>query len=67
MTKNEAKKLKHGLARLFWKSGGTSLAVVGSLHDGTRWFAAANWTGQTTGAIASTAWRLVERTEMLHS
>jgi hypothetical protein len=33
-----------GLYEIFWKSGGSSLASVGNLHDGTRWIAPINWT-----------------------
>ena len=35
--------LKHGLYRIYWKSGGSSVASVGSHADGSRWFAPANW------------------------
>lgn len=34
----------HGLYRIFWESGGTSVAAVGGLYDGTRWLAPTNWT-----------------------
>ena len=60
MTQEEAKKLGHGLFNLFWKDGGSSYAAVGSLHDGTRWFAPTNWTSKTTEGIASTKWRYVD-------
>lgn len=43
MRKQEARKLRHGLYLLAWKSGGHSLAAVGSDEDGNRWFAATNW------------------------
>ncbi len=61
MTKEEAKKLSHGVYIIFWKSGGTSLASVGSTYDGTRWFAPTNWTcaSNDNPLIASTKWRLV--------
>jgi hypothetical protein len=43
MTTEELLKLKHGLYRVFWKEGGSSLAAVGSGPDGRRWLAATNW------------------------
>lgn len=36
MTQEEAKKLPLGLYYLFWKDGGSSLAAVGQLYDGSR-------------------------------
>lgn len=61
MNKREAEKLEHGLYILFWKDGGNSLASVGSLHDGTRWFAPTNWTNKSKEGITSTDWRKVDR------
>ena len=63
MTQKEADKLKHGLYKLFWKSGGFSLAAVGSLHNGKHWYAATNWTAYTAPGITSTDWRSVEHVE----
>jgi hypothetical protein len=63
MTKDQSEKLPHGLYRLFWKSGGTSLASVGSLYDGSSWFAATNWTSPTAGGIASTDWAKIDKVE----
>tara|TARA_Y100000310_G_C20598360_1_gene771697 strand:+ start:227 stop:601 length:375 start_codon:yes stop_codon:yes gene_type:complete len=55
-----------GLYRIFWKSGGTSLASVGQTHDGTRWFAPCNWTGKNENPlVASTDWKLVSRFELI--
>lgn len=62
MTKKQAQELRHGLYWLTWKTGGNSLAAVGSLHDGTRWFAPTNWTSKTPEGIACTKWRCVETT-----
>jgi hypothetical protein len=42
--KADAQLLRHGVYRVFWKSGGSSLASVGSTYDGTRWMAPTNWT-----------------------
>lgn len=43
MTQREAKKVAHGLYEIFWKSGGSSLAAVGSNANGYRWVAPTNW------------------------
>ncbi len=59
MTQKEAKLLKHGLYRLYWKTGGASLACVGSLHSGKRWYAPANWTSISESGIACTDWKRV--------
>lgn len=59
MTRAEVDQLDHGLYVLTWKSGGFSLAAVGSLHDGTRWFAATNWTSPSEAGIACTDWQEV--------
>ena len=37
-------KVPFGLYEIFWKSGGSSLASVGNMHDGVRWIAPTNWT-----------------------
>jgi hypothetical protein len=37
-----------GLYRLFWKSGGSSLAAIGMDNKGKRWVACANWTSPAT-------------------
>ena len=63
MKREEVNKLGHGLFTIYWKSGGQSLAAVGSLHDGTPWFAATNWTAYTAAGVTSTAGHLVERME----
>ena len=55
----------NGIYRLWWKSGGSSLAAVGSLHSGTRWFAPTNWTASVKMGIVSTEWRKVERVDQI--
>lgn len=54
--------LPTGMYRLFWKSGGSDLAAVGSMHDGTRWFASCNWVSGNNEKpfVASTDWKLVD-------
>jgi len=41
-------KIPFGLYEIFWKSGGSSLASVGNMHDGVRWIAPSNWTSATS-------------------
>lgn len=65
MTLDEAKKLQHGIYRLWWKDGGSSLAAVGVLHDGKRWYAPTNWTSATEAGIACTKWAKVERVDQI--
>ena len=36
---------KNGIYRVFWKSGGSSLAAVGRDESGTPWMAPTNWIG----------------------
>ncbi|WP_179139838.1 hypothetical protein [Brachyspira hyodysenteriae] len=50
MTKEEAKKLGHGVFNVFWKSGGSSYVAVGSLHPllGNNYFIATLTCGLTT-------------------
>lgn len=63
----DPQQLDHGLYILYWKSGGFSLAAVGSLHSGERWFAATNWVAVGPTSIASTGWDLVESAELVES
>lgn len=46
MTLDETRKVKPGLYRIFWTEkvgAGSSLAVIGAKHGGTKWYACANW------------------------
>lgn len=60
-----------GAYRLFWKSGGSSVASVGMAYDGTRWYAPANWTTGSADAsladVVSTDWDRVERAELIEA
>jgi hypothetical protein len=60
MTAEQARLLPLGLYVLRWTEGGTSLAAVGQLYDGARWYAPVNWTSRVPGGIACTNWSLVE-------
>jgi len=42
-TREEILGCPHGLYKVFWSSGGFSLAAIGSLRDGQRWIAPTNW------------------------
>ncbi len=55
-----------GLHRVFWKSGGSSLAAIGMLSDGRRWIAPTNWLSPGTEPTAG-AWAEIDRTELLFS
>lgn len=44
---NELDKLKNGLYKVYWKSGGYSLAAKGCDGSGKAWFAFTNWLGFT--------------------
>lgn len=50
--------VEHGVYVLFWKSGGESLAAVGSDRSGKRWYAPTNWV-----SVPSYNWRLVSKVE----
>lgn len=66
MTQEQVRMVMHGLYRVYWKDGGQSLASVGSLPDGTRWLAPANWVSvpmDRDGAVR--AWRSVAYLEII--
>src|SRR3990167_1150612 len=43
MTNDSAQQVPHGVHRLFWVEGGSSLASVGYDAAGNTWYAPANW------------------------
>ncbi len=55
---SEHELLAHGLYRLHWSGGGTSLAAVGSDYYGNRWYAPTNWVSGP-----SLDWNRVKRAE----
>jgi hypothetical protein len=57
--KDDVPKLSNGLYRLYWRNGGSSLAAVGRLRDGSVWHAPCNW----TDCNKSTDWSGVVRVE----
>lgn len=46
--KNQMINCDHGLYRVHWKSGSSSLASIGSMHNGDRWISPTNWTGNSS-------------------
>lgn len=67
MKKDEVDKLEHGVYIINWKSGGQSLAAVGSLNNGTRWYAPTNWCSQTPKGIGCTDWSLISTVVLLET
>lgn len=69
VTKEEVQKLKHGVYRLYWSARTYSLASVGSLHDGSRWFACANWTSETEEGVTGSGddWNSVVKAVLIES
>lgn len=65
MTLIEANKLKHGLYEVFWIEGGSSLAALGSLHNGDRWLAPCNWTSPNEIKFNASYWGQIERVELI--
>jgi hypothetical protein len=55
--------LKHGVYRIYWKDGGSSVASVGSTSDGTRWYQPSNWISEEV----CTSWSRVERVELIET
>jgi hypothetical protein len=65
-----AEQMRHrptGVYRLFWHRGGCSVAAVGMLSDGSRWYAPANWTSPDAGGVASADWSPVKSAELIES
>ncbi len=63
----QQKGLKHGLYKIFWMDGGSSLASIGFTYDGTNWFSCCNWTskGNDEPMVASTKWQIVKSIELI--
>lgn len=72
MTQREFyKTVKAGIYRLHWKSGGSSLAAVGILHDGRHWIAPTNWANKSEKNVTfagdnSKYIRSIKRVEEMH-
>jgi len=50
-----------GLYRLFLVDGGSIVASVGHLHNGTLWYAPSNWVAKDTTGIVSTDWSRITK------
>lgn len=66
MKPEDVQKLKLGLYKIYWKSGGHSLASVGQLHDGAKWMAPCNWSSQAKDGVVTTDWSGVEKVEQIN-
>lgn len=64
MTRAEAKKLVNGVYRVWWKSGGSSVAAIGRTADGSAWLAPSNWISVDTYGMH---WRQVERVKLIET
>ena len=64
MKRAEVQKLKHGLYRVWWKSGGNSLAAVGSFANGARWIMPTNWISFGNGNHRH-IWEKIKRVTLL--
>jgi ABC-type cobalamin transport system permease subunit len=58
MTKAEVRTVPVGVYRVYWTTGGSSLAMLGVLPNGDRWLAPANWVHPTENQHV---WGEVER------
>jgi hypothetical protein len=66
MKTEDVQKLHHGLYKIYWKTGGTSLAAVGSRPNGDRWIAPCNWVnGVSTTWGERNVWREVEKVKLI--
>jgi hypothetical protein len=63
----DAKGLARGLYRVYWKSGGVSIAAVGVTMDGYHWLAPCNWAciNSQVADYCKESWELVERVELI--
>lgn len=59
--------LKHGVYKIYWKGGGSSLASIGMTYNGINWFAPCNWTSEDNEhpQIASTNWKMVKKIKLI--
>ncbi len=62
----EVQQLRHGLYIIHWKSGGSSLASVGSFASGQRWVAPSNWVSFINERQAVDIWETIESVEALY-
>jgi hypothetical protein len=69
MRKSEFNSLPLGLYRVFWTSGGASLAAIGQRSNGDRWLAPTNWIApdlnNSLDGDGRSDWSKIERMEVL--
>jgi hypothetical protein len=58
--KAEVEKLEFGAYKIYWKSGGSSIATIGFHQDGTRWFAPINWL-----EVPSSNWKAIKKVKLI--
>jgi hypothetical protein len=65
--KFDPQKLDFGVYRIYWNTGGYSLASVGQTANGTIWFAPCNWTCDNNKEpnVASIDWCRVHKVELI--
>jgi len=63
MKKAKVQELTHGLYRVFWKEGGSSLAAVGSLANGDRWISPTNWI--SPGSSDREIWKAIKEVMLI--
>ena len=66
---DDMKNCKLGLYEIFWKIGGSSIALIGNMHNGVRWVAPTNWTSESdpTGRLDDKMIDSIERIVLLYS
>lgn len=64
--RQEADRIKPGLYRVHWVTGGFSLAAIGCGFNGDNWIAPINWVRPSTiPAIEGREWGLVKSLELI--
>lgn len=54
--------LPHGVYKIYWKSGGSSLASIGSSRNGDRWIAPCNW---VIDSVSTNCWDKIKKVKLL--
>lgn len=67
MTDGEFQALPLGLYRVYWRSGGSSLAAIGMSASGGRWLAPCNWLEPVKEFNANRHWASISHVTMLFS
>lgn len=65
----QIKNCKLGLYEVFWRSGGSSIASIGNMHNGVRWIAPTNWTSNNdpTGRLDDEMINRIDRIVLLYT